>query len=116
MGGNAGLAVAVIVRVMTLTTIGTRRPPGARNVRKASASEIRVLAAAPGRQARGLGGALLQPILDRCDRDGHGAYLEATTSRGRDLYLRYGFAMLEEVALPGGGPLLWRMWRGPAAA
>lgn len=74
-----------------------------------------ILGVEPGRQGRGLGGALMQPILDRCDRDGHGAYLEATSSRSRDLYLRHGFAVLEEVALPGGGPLLWRMWRGPAA-
>ena len=55
-------------------------------------------------------------MLDRCDRDGLPAYLEATSTRNRDLYLRLGFAVLEQMELPGGGPLVWRMWRGPAPA
>ena len=74
-----------------------------------------ILGVEPSRQGLGLGTALMQPILDRCDRDGCGAYLEATTPRNRDLYLRLGFAVREEVALPGGGPPLWLMWREPGA-
>ena len=68
----------------------------------------------PGRQGEGFSSALLKPVLDRLDRDGLPAYLEATSTRNRDLYPRLGFAVLEQMELPGGGPLVWRMWRGPA--
>ncbi len=68
----------------------------------------------PRRQGEGIRSALLKPVLDRLDRDGLPAYLEATSTRNRDLYLRPGFAVLEQMELPGGGPLVWRMWRGPA--
>ena len=36
----------------------------------------------PELQGRGIGSALMQPVLERCDRDGMPAYLEATTPRG----------------------------------
>ena len=77
---------------------------------------LSVLGLEPGRQGQELDGALLQPVLDRCDTDGLGAYVEATTPRNRDLHLRQGFALLNEIDLPGGGPPLWLMWRGPAPA
>lgn len=69
----------------------------------------------PGRQGEGLGAALLRPVLDRCDDDGVGAYLEATTERNRALYQRHGFELMAEFHLPGGGPPMWRMWREPGA-
>jgi GNAT superfamily N-acetyltransferase len=68
----------------------------------------------PAAQGRGLGTALLRPMLERCDRDGMPAYLEATTPRNRALYERLGFALLEEMRFPKDGPPLWRMWREPA--
>lgn len=45
----------------------------------------------PQRQGKGLGAALLAPILERCDRQGAAAYLEATTPRNAKLYQRLGF-------------------------
>jgi hypothetical protein len=47
-------------------------------------------------------------------RDGTPAYLEASSPRARDLYLRHGYAMRRGSAfrLPE-GPLLWPMWREP---
>jgi GNAT superfamily N-acetyltransferase len=71
------------------------------------------LGVVPESQGRGIGSALMQPILDRCDRDGTPAYLEASTTRSRALYLQHGFVVLDEMRLPGGGPPLWRMWREP---
>ena len=65
----------------------------------------------PEHQGHGLGSALLDPVLDRCDAEGVPAYLEATCGRNVALYERHGFAVVEQVALPGGGPPLWRMWR-----
>ncbi|MDQ4041479.1 MAG: GNAT family N-acetyltransferase [Actinomycetota bacterium] len=70
----------------------------------------------PASQGRGIGSALLRPVLERCDRDGVPAYLEASSPRNRVLYERHGFAVVEEIALPGNGPPMWRMWREPADA
>ncbi len=67
----------------------------------------------PAWQGRGLGSALLRPVLERCDREAIPAYLEASSERNRSLYERHGFGAVEEVALPGGGPPMWLMWREP---
>lgn len=67
-------------------------------------------------QGRGIGSALMRPVLERCDRDGIPAYLNAGSSRSRDLYLRHGFEVTEVFELPDGGPPLWRMWREPRRA
>jgi ribosomal protein S18 acetylase RimI-like enzyme len=64
-------------------------------------------------QGRGLGSALLAPVLGRCDAEHVPAYLEASTPRNRDLYERHGFQVTEEFALGRGAPPQWRMWRGP---
>jgi GNAT superfamily N-acetyltransferase len=69
----------------------------------------------PGSQGRGIGTALMRPILDRCDQQGVPAYLEATTPRNRACYLRQGFEVTEEFRFPKDGPPTWRMWREPRA-
>jgi GNAT superfamily N-acetyltransferase len=65
-------------------------------------------------QGRGVGGALLAPVLRRCDEERVPAFLEASTARNRALYERHGFAVTEEFKLGGTAPLQWRMWREPA--
>jgi GNAT superfamily N-acetyltransferase len=70
----------------------------------------------PAGQGRGLGSALLAPMLARCDAEGRGAYLNAGSPRSRDLYLRLGFVVRSEFRLPFGGPPMWRMWREPQAS
>lgn len=67
----------------------------------------------PERQRRGIGQALLQPVLERCDREGLPAYLEATNERCIALYERNGFEVLDELRLPKGGPPWWPMRREP---
>jgi GNAT superfamily N-acetyltransferase len=67
---------------------------------------------APEWQGRGFGSALLRPMLERCDRGGVPAYLEATSPRNRALYERQGFAVVEELRVKDSPPL-WRMWRAP---
>jgi len=69
----------------------------------------------PESQGKGIGTALLRPVLDRCDEEGMGAYLEASTPRNRTCYLRQGFEVTEEFRYPKGGPPSWRMWREPRA-
>ena len=67
----------------------------------------------PDWQGRGLGSALMRPVLERCDRERMPAYLNAGSPRSRALYLRHGFTVKEEFRLPDEGPPLWRMWRTP---
>jgi len=52
-------------------------------------------------------------VLDRCDREGRPAYLEATNEGNQRLYLRHGFEVTAEITLPD-GPTMWPMWREPA--
>ncbi|MFI5568807.1 GNAT family N-acetyltransferase [Streptomyces sp. NPDC051740] len=67
----------------------------------------------PGRQGEGLGTALVGSVLDRCDREGLAAYLEASSERSALLYRRLGFEPAgEPLALPD-GPYMWPMWREP---
>lgn len=68
----------------------------------------------PERQGRGIGSAMMFPVLSRCDAEGVPAYLEASSPRNRELYERHGFRVTEEFALGSGSPPLWRMWREPA--
>ena len=71
------------------------------------------LGVVPGRQGQGLGGALLRPVLEECDRTGTPAYLEASCERNRALYARNGFVERDPLPLPG-GPTMFPMWRDPA--
>jgi GNAT superfamily N-acetyltransferase len=75
---------------------------------------LAVLGTEPASQGHGLGSAVLQPVLERCDADGVGAYLESSKERNIDFYARHGFRVSEELRLGGPrGPRLWGMWREP---
>jgi GNAT superfamily N-acetyltransferase len=74
---------------------------------------LNYLGVEPRRQGRGLGSALLAPVLDLCDGERAGAHLEASTERNRALYERHGFAHTETFNLPAGGPPVHEMWREP---
>jgi GNAT superfamily N-acetyltransferase len=63
-------------------------------------------------QSRGLGSALMRPVLQACDERRLPAYLEATCERNVKLYQRHGFELTGEIPLPD-GPSLWPMWREP---
>lgn len=68
----------------------------------------------PARQGEGLGSVLIGSVLDRCDREGTPAYLEASSERSRGLYERLGFELVERPLELPDGPLMWPMWREPA--
>jgi GNAT superfamily N-acetyltransferase len=72
-----------------------------------------MIGVAPGRQGEGLGTALIEAVLDRCDREGLPAYLEASSARSRKLYERLGFEPAGKVLDLPDGPAMWPMWREP---
>jgi ribosomal protein S18 acetylase RimI-like enzyme len=72
-----------------------------------------MIGVSPERQGEGLGSALIGSVLDRCDREGLAAYLEASNDRSRALYERLGFVVTGgSLDLPD-GPRMWPMWRDP---
>ena len=72
-----------------------------------------MIGVSPDRQGEGIGAALIADVLERCDRDGVPAYLEASSARSRRLYERLGFTFMgTTVELPD-GPSMWPMWREP---
>jgi ribosomal protein S18 acetylase RimI-like enzyme len=73
---------------------------------------LAVLGTEPSEQGRGLGSAVLGPVLEQCDSDQVGAYLESSKERNVDFYARHGFRVLERIQLLR-GPSMWRMWRDP---
>lgn len=73
---------------------------------------LAVLGIDPERQRRGVGSALLSPVLAACDRDATPAYLETAREHNVDFYARHGFEVVESLTLPEGPPI-WLMWRTP---
>ena len=74
---------------------------------------LAILGADPSCQGKGVGTALMRPVLEHCDRQGLPAYLESSKERNLPFYSRHGFTVTKEVVLPGGGPKIWPMWRDP---
>jgi GNAT superfamily N-acetyltransferase len=74
-----------------------------------------LLAVAPPWQGRGLGSALLAHHHRNLDRGGVPAYLEASSVRSRDLYLRHGYRPCgNPITVPGApDPTMWPLWRAP---
>lgn len=73
---------------------------------------VRDIGVHPDMQGSGLGSALLHPTLERCDREGLPAYLEASSERSAALYERLGFQHIKELRV-GGSPPLRLMLRPP---
>jgi ribosomal protein S18 acetylase RimI-like enzyme len=73
---------------------------------------LAVLGTEPEAQGQGLGSRVLGAVLERCDTDGVGAYLESSKERNIDFYARHGFRVTSELRLLR-GPCVWAMWREP---
>jgi ribosomal protein S18 acetylase RimI-like enzyme len=74
---------------------------------------LATLGTAVDRQGKGIGTALMRPVLEHCDAEGLPCYLESSKERNVPFYRRHGFEVVQELRLPGDGPLLWTMWREP---
>lgn len=64
-------------------------------------------------QGRGVGSALLAPVLERCDAHAVPAFLECSKESNVRFYSHHGFVVTDRIELPEGPPL-WLMWRTPA--
>ena len=67
----------------------------------------------PAWQGLGLASLLLRSRLNRCDRDGQSAYLEAGKPDGVPMYEHFGFRRMGNLGMPEGAPLMTAMWRTP---
>jgi hypothetical protein len=47
----------------------------------------------------------MRPTLERCDREGLPAYVEASSERNAALYERLGFKLIRELRVGGSPPL-----------
>lgn len=74
---------------------------------------LRAVGTRPDSQGRGLGAAVVAPVLARCDELGIPAYLESSNPRNLPFYLRLGFGITGEIEQSRGGPVLTCMWREP---
>ena len=100
--------------------LGTRLPAALRVINVVERAHPRgphwylaVLGTEPAQQGKGVGSAMLAPILERCDREGEPAYLESSKESNIPFYVRHGFEVTGALELPGGGPTIWPMWREP---
>jgi ribosomal protein S18 acetylase RimI-like enzyme len=104
-----GMAGRDLVRLASVLQMIERKHPS-----KPPHYYLAVLGVEPELQGRGFGSALMQPVLERCDRDRIPAYLESSKRRNVVLYERHGFKVTEQVRAPRGGPPMWLMWREPS--
>ncbi|MET9951244.1 GNAT family N-acetyltransferase [Streptomyces sp. NPDC006339] len=74
---------------------------------------LALIGADPVAQGTGQGAALLRSGLAKADAAGQATYLESSKAANLPVYEHFGFTVREEFALPGGGPVLWGMWRDP---
>lgn len=75
---------------------------------------VMVVGVAPEAQGQGLGRALLQPVMDRADRDGVPCYLETAQPRNVSFYQHLGFRVLRDFVEPVSGLRMWTFRRDPS--
>jgi GNAT superfamily N-acetyltransferase len=73
---------------------------------------LAILGTDPDWQGKGFGSAVMSPVLQRCDEESLGAYLESSKESNIPYYRRHGFEVVDEVDMPR-GPRVWLMWREP---
>jgi ribosomal protein S18 acetylase RimI-like enzyme len=67
----------------------------------------------PDHQGKGIGGALMRPILERADAAGLPCYLETHRDSNVRMYEKHGFEVCRKVGVPGHPVPVWAMLRGP---
>ncbi len=75
---------------------------------------LQILGVDPPFQRKGIGSALLKPVLDICTKKGIPAYLETSIEQNLPFFEKHGFRVEKTIKLPANGPTFWLMWREPA--
>jgi GNAT superfamily N-acetyltransferase len=70
----------------------------------------------PSARGRGMGGALLSPVLERADRDRLPCYLETFNERDLPFYERHGYRIVWSGSMPGEDVPVWTMLREPGGS
>lgn len=73
------------------------------------------LGVTPQAQGHGVGSRLLAAHAAELDAKGRAGFLETATPRNVPLYSRHGFEVIAEYRPEPDAPLIWAMWREPAA-
>jgi ribosomal protein S18 acetylase RimI-like enzyme len=73
-----------------------------------------VLGVDPTHQGQGIGGLLLQPVLEQADRQGLPCYLETNNEKNLRFYERHGFSLKSHGKALENAPFTWAMLREPA--
>ncbi|MEA5570116.1 GNAT family N-acetyltransferase [Calothrix sp. UHCC 0171] len=76
---------------------------------------LMMLGVSPDFQGQGIGGMLLEPVLQQADIEGLPCYLETSTQAAVRFYQRHGFEIAWNGELAPGSPQLWIMIREPKA-
>jgi GNAT superfamily N-acetyltransferase len=109
----------------SMVLVGRRLPPALQlltTIDKAHPKHehwyLSLLAVDPELQGKGVGGALLAPLLERADAEGLPVYLETQKASNVAWYGRHGFALVETLTLPkvAGAPTMWTLQREPRPA
>ncbi len=66
-----------------------------------------------GKQGVGIGSAVLQPVLQRADREGMLCIVETMNAQNVPFYERNGFVVVDEDVLPGSDVRIWAFRREP---
>lgn len=65
----------------------------------------------PAKQGMGYGGVIMRRQLELTDAAHMPAYLESSKTTNIPIYASFGFEVTGEIQVPGGGPILYPMWR-----
>ncbi len=74
---------------------------------------LMALGVEPSQQGKGLGSALLQPVLERADAAGTPCYLETFKESNLRFYAKHDFVVMNSKQIVEGGPTVWAMVRKP---
>jgi ribosomal protein S18 acetylase RimI-like enzyme len=69
------------------------------------------LGTSPSVQHRGLGKAVLTKVLERCDTERIGLFLETSSESNIEFYEPFGFSVRSSRKVSSGGPSVWAMFR-----
>lgn len=98
--------MSVLPRLRTLSVIDQHHP-------REPHWYLTIIGASPDRRGQGIGSALMEPMVGRCDEEGMPAYLESSKEENLAFYHRFGFEVTGELSIHPDCPPMWTMWRDP---